>query len=79
MKTLYDILTDKSLTRKQMAEQAVHEIDKNRDELVMARAMYEMTRDAKAECPYPEVQYTVCHYASQIVSACCSRIHALYF
>lgn len=77
MKTLYDILIDKSLSKKQMAEQAVQKIDKHRDDLAMARAMYEIVRDTKAECPHPEVQYAVEHYASQIVSVCCSRIHAL--
>jgi hypothetical protein len=72
--TLYAILTDSSLTKSEMADNAIQVIDRNIYERETLIQLVEMARDAKSNCPYVDVQYYVERYASRTLDRLCDRI-----
>lgn len=72
--TLYEILTDGSLTKSEMADNAIEVIDRNIYERETLMQLVEMARDAKSNCPYTDVQYYVERYASRTLDRLCDRI-----
>lgn len=77
-KSLYAILIDETLSKKEMAEEAVLLIEQNIKERETLIQLYEMARDARKKCPYPDVQYNIEQYADKALTLCCSRIQALF-
>jgi hypothetical protein len=77
-KSLYEILLNETLSKKEMAEEAVLLIEQNIKERETLIQLYEMARDARKNCPYPDVQYNIEQYADKALTLCCSRIQALF-